>query len=102
MPGAKYLKAYQRVQQPSWRYISGECLTNPDNTALTLPSTVDSIVISMETGVGYYSINGAASVNSSGYIPTDGFKSIGPIANLVSVNVHAPAGICHVEYWSEA
>ena len=101
MAGAQHLKAYARVQQPSWYYLGGQCLTNPDNTALTLPSTCDTVVISMETGAGYYAINGAASANSPGYIPQDGFKSVGPIANLTSINVHSPTGIAHVEYWHE-
>ena len=102
MPGAKHLPAYARVQLPSWYYIGGETLTNPNNQALTLPSTVDTIVISMESGDGYYAINGAASTSSDGYIPENGFQSIGPVANLTSVNVHAPSGVVHVEYWREA
>ena len=102
MPGAKHLPGFARVQLPAWYYLSGEYLNNPDNQALTLPSEVDTIVISMESGAGYFSINGAASTNSPGYIPQDGFQSIGPIANLTSVNVHAPAGLVHVSYWREA
>lgn len=101
MPGAKHLPAFARTQLPAWYYIGGEYLSNPDNQALTLPSTVDTIVVSMEDGAGYYAINGAASVASPGYIPQDGFQTIGPIANLTSVNIHSPSGIAHVQYWRE-
>jgi len=102
MPGAKHLPAYARAQLPSWYYIGGEYLNAPDNQALALPSTVDTIVISAETGAVYFAINGAASTSSPGYIPQDGFQTVGPIANLTSVNVHSPTGIAHVQYWREA
>ena len=101
MPGAKHLKAYARVQQPSWYYLGGQTLTTPDDETLALPDDACSVVISMETGAGYYAINGAASASSPGYIPQDGVQSIGPVANLTSIHVHSPTGTAHVMYWRE-
>ena len=101
MPGAKHLPAYTRVQQPSWYYLGGQTLVTPNDQAVALPSEADSVVISMETGAGYYSINGGASANSPGYIPQDGFRSVGPIANLTSINVHSPTGTVHAMFWRE-
>lgn len=102
MPGAKHLTAYSRTQLPSWRYLGGQTLTTPADTALTIPSDTDTIVISVETGACYYAINGGiASTASPGYIPADGIQTIGPIAGLVGVRVHSPTGTIHVQYFTE-
>lgn len=102
MAGAKHLPGHGRAQLPAWYYLSGNTIVNPDDEALVLPSRCDTITLSTETGPCYYSINGVASVNSGGYIPTDGMQTVGPIANLTSFNIHSPAGSVHVMFWREA
>lgn len=102
MPGARHLPAYIGTQLPAWMYLGGETLSTPDNETLNMPDSTSTIVISTETGACYYAINGIASANSPGYIAADGMQTIGPIANLTSVNVHSPAGTVHVQYFHEA
>lgn len=102
MPGAQHLRAYERVQLPSWRYLGGETLATPDDDALTLPDDTDTVVISAETGACYYAVNGGiAGTNSPGYIPADGMQTVGPISNLTGVRVHSPTGTIHVQYYTE-
>ena len=103
MPGAERLPAFSRAQLPAWYYLGGETLANPDDDALTLPDSCSAITISSEGGACYYAVNGAiASANSPGYIPEDGMQTIGPVANLAGVRVHATAATLHVQYWREA
>lgn len=103
MPGAQHLPAYGRAQLPAWYYLGGETLVNPDDDALTLPSTCSAVTISSEGGVCYYAINGAiAGTTSPGYIAEEGMQTIGPVANLTGIRVHATAATLHVMYWREA
>ena len=103
MPGAQKLPGVTRAQLAAWYYLDGETLVNPDDDALTLPSTCSAVTISCEGGVCYYAINGAiAGTTSPGYIAEEGMQSIGPVANLTGIRVHAPAATLHVTYWREA
>ena len=102
MPGAQHLPGYGRAQLPAWRYLEGGVVATPDDQTLTPPSDGCALTLAMETGAGYYAINGAASASSGGYIPADGVQTIGPVANLTNVHVHSPTGTVHYQWWAEA
>jgi hypothetical protein len=105
MPGAERLPGKAETQLPAWLYIGEEAITldGANQDALTIPSTASIVELRAETAAVYFSINGAATVNSGGYIPADQGEIIGPLANLNSVGVFASAAaVVHVIYFREA
>lgn len=103
MPGAQHLPAYGRAQLPAWYYLGGEYFENPNDQALNMPSTTSAVTISTEDAACYYAVNGGiAGTTSPGYIPSDGMQTIGPVANLTGIRIHATAANVHVQYWREA
>jgi hypothetical protein len=87
-----------------WEHLDGQVFAAPTNQALTLPAGTTAVSIESEGGVCYYAINHTgAGVNSHGYMPDGGQRSIGSIANLNTMHVHAPAATrVHVQYFREA
>jgi len=92
----------QRVELRYWEFLGGEVLTNPDNEALTLPEGCIIVEIDSEDDVCYYAINqGGAAAGSHGFVPSNGGRILGPIANLNTMHVHAPTATVHVMYFRE-
>ena len=91
----------QRVQLPYWKYLGGQTITNPDGQALTIPSETTIVEIASEDGKCYWDFQ-IASVNSPGYVPSDGREIIGPSPDIVNgMWVHGASAIVHVTYWKE-
>lgn len=102
-----YLKKYEAVHLPRLWEQGGQTLTMDGTTQwLTLPSDCEYIQIEVETASVYYAINNnAASAAAHGYIPADGARFIGPMANMSSFSVWGTAadtGVAHIMYFREA
>jgi len=93
-----------RVELRQWEHLGGEVLAAPDNDALTLPAGTTTVSIEPEGGLCYYAVNHTgAGVNSHGYVADGGQRTIGSLANLTTMHVHAPAATrVHVQYFREA
>jgi len=103
MSGFMRLSGRQQVQLPSWLYISGVTYTNPNSQAVTIPSTATIVEIDAEDAECYYEINSAsANANSYGYVPSEGGRIIGPLANMTSLYVHGTSSIVHIQFFREA
>lgn len=94
----------ERVELRQWDHLGGQVFAAPNNQALTIPAAATVVSLEAEGGVCYYAYNqGGAGVGSHGYMPDGGLRRIGPMADLVSVHIHAPAATrIHVQYWREA
>lgn len=93
-----------RVQLPYWEYISGETITPAGaSTAVTIPSSARSFIVSAEGGAAYYAINAAfATAASPGYVPGGGSATVGPLSNLNTLHVWAAAGVTvHIMFFRE-
>lgn len=100
--GKHGVKSASRVQLPYWHYISGYTITNPDNQAVTIPSTATIVRIASENGDTYYAINAAlAGATAPGHIATDEYQDIGPLGNLTTLYVHGTAAITHIQFFRE-
>ena len=92
----------QRVELRQWEHLGGNFFYQPSNQELTLPAGTTVVSIEAQTGPCYYAVNqSGAAANSHGYVPTDGFRAIGPLINLSSFHIHSPAGNVHIQYFKE-
>lgn len=74
------------ISQPGITYKGEETITmDGSSKACTLPANTNMIEITAEGGAVRYSINGAASTNSGGYIPDGQTRILYHIANLSSL-----------------
>lgn len=70
-------------------YLGQQAITmNSGSQACTLPAGTNFVEISAEGGAVYYTINGAASADSGGYVPTDQSRFILKLDNLTSLYVY--------------
>ena len=94
----------QQTPLPYLEYLTGQTLSAPDNTALTIPRTASCVEIAAEDGAVYWNIGGVATVNAPGYIPEDGREWLGPLCRATlqtqGINVYS-SGTVHVTYWRE-
>lgn len=91
-----------RVQLPHLCYLGGETITNPDNWKVPLPTVPTIVQVASEGGECFYAMNGNfAQHNSPGRIAQDAEQFIGPMSNMETLHIHAPAGIVHLQYWHE-
>src|SRR5512139_256783 len=91
------------VQSPEWVYMDGVVLTNPNNQAVTVPSTATIVEIGAESAKCYYAVNSAiASAVSPGYVPSETVRTIGPIGNLTALCVHGTSSTVHIQFFREA
>lgn len=102
-----YLKAYEKVCLPRLWEQGGVTLTMDGTTQwLVLPSDCEYVQIEVETASVYYEINDNANTAAAhGYIPADGARFIGPMANMASFSVWgtaADAGVAHIMFFREA
>lgn len=96
-PGRTYLR--------QWHFLGGELVITPlGSVQLTLPAGTTVVSIDAEDAEAYYAINRTgANTNSHGYVPAEGSRVIGPVANLQSVHVYGAAGaVLHITYYREA
>ena len=91
------------VQLPSLGFISGTCISAPNNQAVTVPSEATIFEIGAETAVCYYAINNPiCSTTSHGFVAQNTVRTVGPISGLSTLRVHAPGGVVHITFFKEA
>ena len=91
------------VYLPHWRYLGGETITgNAASQAATLPVGTQIFEIDAEGGDVQYDMNAVAANPGPGFVPENGARIQGPLANLASLNVYAAVGvIIHILYYAE-
>jgi hypothetical protein len=87
--------------------LGGQTLTMDGSTqTLTLPSTCSIVEIDAETAAVYYQINGlAVDALAHGYVPRDGARFIGPLADEFTMTIWgtaAGAAVAHIQYFRAA
>lgn len=91
------------VQLPSWGFVSGTCISAPNNQAVTVPSEATIFEIDAETAACYYAINNPiCSTTSHGFVAQNTARTIGPLYNMSTLRVHAPGGVVHITFFKEA
>lgn len=89
---------------PGIAYMGEETITQDGSSkACTLPANTNMVEISAEGGAVRYSINGAASANSGGFVPENQSRMVMHTSNLTSLAVFgASAAVkAHLLYWQE-
>ena len=95
-----------KVDLGAWKPLGGDCLTMDGTTqTLGLPSDCSIVEIDAETAEVYYEINdNAASAATTGFVPTNGGRIIGPLAGRFTVSVWgtaADAAVAHIQYFQQ-
>jgi hypothetical protein len=84
-------------------HLGGQTFATPSNQALTIPGAATAVQLEAEGGICYYAVNqSGAGVTSHGYLADGELRLIGPLVNLETMHIHAPAATrIHVQYLRE-
>ncbi len=95
--------ATEVVQAAGLSYLGEETITmDGSSKTATLPTGTNMIEVSAEAGDVLYSLNGAASANSGGYVPMGQVRFVFKLDNLTSFRLFGSASAkAHILYYSE-
>jgi hypothetical protein len=92
------------VSLKAWHYIGSDIITANGEQEVVLPADCTAFVIEARGGAVHYAINGVGCDTNDSYIAEDGMRSVGVMANLVSLWVYGADATtyAHVQFWREA
>lgn len=114
IPGQITFNRDEKAFLPCWEYMGGECTDEFDGAATqtaNLPAdtagrvTATIVEIRARAGDVYFSINagpGMCNATSPGFVPENGGEIIGPLHNLVTIELFGDNGaFAHIMYFRE-